>query len=166
AYPRDRLAFMLSDSEVTVLLTQEELAHGLGETNARVICLDRDWETISRAEGGNPGAEVTPENLAYVIYTSGSTGQPKGVQVPHRGLLNLVHWHHQFYHVTAVDRATQVAGVGFDASVWEVWPYLTAGACLYIIDDETRTTPEGLQQWLIENAITISFLPTPLAETL
>ncbi len=166
AYPRDRLAFMLSDSEVTVLLTQEELAHGLGETNARVICLDRDWETISRAEGGNPGVLVTPENLAYVIYTSGSTGQPKGVQVPHRGLLNLVHWHHQFYHVSAVDRATQVAGVGFDASVWEVWPYLTAGACLYIIDDETRTTPEGLQRWLIENAITISFLPTPLAETL
>jgi amino acid adenylation domain-containing protein len=162
AYPRDRLAFMLNDSEVTVLLTQDELADGL---NAHVICLDRDWETISREQGGNPGVEISPENLAYVIYTSGSTGQPKGVQVPHRGLLNLVHWHHKFYQVTAADRATQVAGVGFDASVWELWPYLTAGASLYIVDDETRTNPERLQQWLLENAITISFLPTPLAES-
>lgn len=165
AYPRERLAFMLSDSEVTVLLTQQELANDLGETNAHVICLDRDWETISHQESGNPAVEVTPENLAYVIYTSGSTGQPKGVQVPHRGLLNLVHWHHKFYQVNALDRATQLAGVGFDASVWEIWPYLTAGACLYIIDDETRNTPERLQQWLIRNAITISFLPTPLAES-
>ena len=165
AYPRERLAFMLNDSEVTVLLTQPELAHDLGETNAHVICLDRDWETISHQECGNPGVEITPENLAYVIYTSGSTGQPKGVQVPHRGLLNLVHWHHEFYQVIASDRATQLAGVGFDASVWELWPYLTAGACLYIIDDETRNTPEQLQQWLIRNAITISFLPTPLAES-
>jgi amino acid adenylation domain-containing protein len=165
AYPRARLSFMLSDSEVTVLLTQEELAHRLGETSARVICLDRDWETISREEAGNPDVEVTPENLAYVIYTSGSTGQPKGVQVPHRGLLNLVHWHHKFYQVTKVDRATQLAGVGFDASAWELWPYLAAGARLYIIDDETRSTPERLQQWLIENAITVSFLPTPLAES-
>src|SRR2546423_473979 len=71
---------------------------------------------------------VAPDTLAYMIYTSGSTGRPKGVAVPYRGLANLIRWTHETFAVTAEDRATLVAGVGFDAAVWEIWPYLTAGA--------------------------------------
>jgi acyl-coenzyme A synthetase/AMP-(fatty) acid ligase/acyl carrier protein len=99
-----------------------------------------------------------------VIYTSGSTGQPKGVQITHASLLNLVFWHQRAFAVTAGDRATQVASPGFDAAVWELWPYLTAGASVYFPDEETRIAPEALRDWLVWQRITISFLPTPLAE--
>jgi amino acid adenylation domain-containing protein len=107
---------------------------------------------------------VTARNLAYVIYTSGSTGQPKGVQIEHRALMNLVTWHQRRYTVTAADRATQLASPAFDASVWEVWPYLATGASVHIPDDETRLSPALLWRWMAEKRITLSFLPTPLAE--
>ena len=85
------------------------------------------------AAGGaehNPQGGVGPENLAYVIYTSGSTGNPKGVMVKHASLLNLIAWHQRNYAVQALERASQVASLAFDACVWELWPYLTAGACV------------------------------------
>jgi acyl-coenzyme A synthetase/AMP-(fatty) acid ligase/acyl carrier protein len=108
---------------------------------------------------------VVADNLAYVIYTSGSTGQPKGVQMSHAALLNLIGWHRRTFKITAADKATQLAGVGFDASVWELWPYLTAGASLHLLDDKTRTSPEHLMDYLLTRGITVSFLPTPLAES-
>jgi amino acid adenylation domain-containing protein len=164
-YPQERLGFMLEDARGRILLTQQHL---LRETSAfgayQVICLDRDWDAIARQDGRNPIGEVTAENLAYVIYTSGSTGRPKGVQITHGALLNLIHWHQDTYQLTPAHRATQLAGVGFDASVWELWPYLTAGASLHLPADEIRTEPAKLRDWLVEQNITISFLPTPLAE--
>ncbi|MCY9583073.1 AMP-binding protein, partial [Paenibacillus alvei] len=104
------------------------------------------------------------DQLAYVIFTSGSTGQPKGVEITHRGLMNLIGWHRRTYDVQAADRATMLAGVAFDASVWELWPYVTAGASIYIANEETRLNPVALRNWLLENEITLSFIPTPLAE--
>jgi non-ribosomal peptide synthase protein (TIGR01720 family) len=102
-----------------------------------------------------------------VIYTSGSTGRPKGVAVQHGSLANLVEWHQRKYGIGPTDRATLLAGLGFDASVWEMWPYITAGASLYIPEEEEiRTSPERLRSWLIANRITVSFAPTPLAERL
>jgi acyl-coenzyme A synthetase/AMP-(fatty) acid ligase/acyl carrier protein len=99
-----------------------------------------------------------------VIYTSGSTGQPKGVEIMHKGLSNLIAWHHDAFRVTSFDRATQMASPGFDAAVWEVWPYLTAGASLYFPDESVRSQPDLLRNWLVEKQITISFVPTPVAE--
>ena len=104
------------------------------------------------------------DNLAYIIFTSGSTGTPKGVQVTHGNLLNLVTWHQRAFNITAQDRALLQASPGFDAAVWELWPYLTAGATVYVVDDAVRTDPESLRDWIIRNGITISFLPTQLAE--
>jgi len=109
---------------------------------------------------------VRPENLAYVIYTSGSTGEPKGVELMHGGLLNLIFWHRRTYQVSLADKATQLAGVGFDASVWELWPYLTAGASIHMPEEDTRLLPEKLRDWLVGHEITLSFVPTPLAEAL
>ncbi|MCP4660733.1 MAG: amino acid adenylation domain-containing protein, partial [bacterium] len=116
--------------------------------------------------GETPSHAAGAENLAYVIYTSGSTGRPKGVEIRHSGLTNLVRWHQRTYRVTAADRATQVAGLSFDASVREIWPYLTAGASLHLPDEETRLSPTRLVAWLTSKAIDLGFQPTPLAELL
>jgi amino acid adenylation domain-containing protein len=162
AHPRERLSFQIADAGAPVVLTQTALAGRLPELACPVISLDGDLPVRGEA----PPVEVLPESLAYVIYTSGSTGIPKGVEIPHRGLANLVAWHRVLYAVTPADRATQVANPAFDASVWEVWPYLTAGASLHIPEEAVRIAPEALARWLAAEAITLSFLPTPLAEAL
>jgi amino acid adenylation domain-containing protein/non-ribosomal peptide synthase protein (TIGR01720 family) len=162
AYPQERLSFMLEDAQVSVLLTQENLVATLASHRVQVICLDSE-ATFSTSTENLPHTATT-NNLAYVIYTSGSTGKPKGVQIEHRGLLNLVFWHQRAFVVSSVDRVTQVAGVAFDACGWEIWPNLAAGASIYFPDDETRLDPEQLRDWMLSKAITISFLPTPIAE--
>jgi amino acid adenylation domain-containing protein len=165
-YPQERLAFMLRDARVAMLLsTQSTTEHyRLNFENLRLICLDTEWNTIAKEDSANLRGASGPDNLAYVIYTSGSTGQPKGVEIPHAGLLNLCAWHWEAYHVSSSDRATQLAAPAFDAAVWEVWPYLTAGASLHIPDEETLLYPAKLLEWLAAEAITICFMPTPLAE--
>ncbi|AVH63935.1 non-ribosomal peptide synthetase [Nostoc sp. 'Peltigera membranacea cyanobiont' N6] len=164
SYPSERLNFMLEDAQVSVLLTHERWLERLKNYYSQIICLDKDWEILSQEIEDNLTSKVTVDNLAYVIYTSGSTGKPKGVKIEHRGLLNLVFWHQKAFAVSPLDRATQISGVAFDACGWEIWPYLSTGANIYFVDDETRRSPDHLREWLVSKAITISFIPTPLAE--
>ncbi|GLV53939.1 hypothetical protein KDH_07900 [Dictyobacter sp. S3.2.2.5] len=164
AYPTDRITYMLQDAGARILLTASSLAPDLSTAAELVWLVDTQWDELAGNAIDNPPVVASPDNLAYIIYTSGSTGRPKGVQITQENLLNLVLWHQQAYAVTTADRATQLAGVAFDACVWEVWPYLTAGASLFVPDEQTRLSPELLQQWLVEQEITLSFLPTPLAE--
>ncbi len=164
-YPKERLVFMLEDVRATVALTQQSLAGDLAECATQVICLDKDWGLIAQESKKPVSSTVTANNLAYVIYTSGSTGRPKGVQIEHRGLLNLIAWHQRAFAVSQVDRATQVASPAFDASVWEAWPYLAAGASIHLVDEATRASPAQIVEWIVSEKITISFLPTPLAES-
>ncbi|HEX8459414.1 MAG TPA: amino acid adenylation domain-containing protein, partial [Pyrinomonadaceae bacterium] len=167
AHPSDRLSFMLTDAGAKVLLTEESLrAKVPAEPVLSVVCLDTAWSLLAGQSLENARSERDEDNLAYVIYTSGSTGKPKGVSIPHRGLSNLIYWHQHAYGVRPEHRATLVAGVGFDASVWELWPYLTAGASIHIPDDEVRGVPHKLQQWLADERITICFLPTPVTEAM
>jgi len=180
-YPKERLAFMLEDSQARVLLTQRQLVDELFEDKRskiensdprssilnlqpKVVCLDTDWEIIAQESDANPVSDVLPDNLVYVIYTSGSTGKPKGVPTPQSGFVNLMAWLKRVHSVTPADRATQLASPAFDASIWEVWPYLAAGASVHIVDEETRVSPLQLLQWLTTKRISICFLPTPLAE--
>ncbi|MBE8967605.1 amino acid adenylation domain-containing protein [Nostocales cyanobacterium LEGE 12452] len=180
-YPTERLRFMLCDTQVSVLLTQQKLLDRLPEHQAQLVCLDTDWHLISQysqdnalaqltvgiaSSGATSIAQVQATNLAYVIYTSGSTGQPKGVLIAHKGLLNLVFWHQRAFKITSLDKATQLAGTAFDAAVWELWPYLTAGASIYLVKSQLLSSLVSLRDWLISNQITISFLPTPVAEEL
>jgi amino acid adenylation domain-containing protein len=163
AYPAERLLFMLNDAQPRALITRAEMAGKLSEGPWKVLSVDRDRE-IENYSTDSPANQVTPDQLAYVIYTSGSTGRPKGVEITHESLLNLVSWHQREFNVTRHDRASHLASVGFDAAVWEVWPYLTAGASLHLPDRVTRISPELLRDWLVKSEITISFLPTALAE--
>ena len=163
-YPIERLGDILSDSGVSLVLTQESLGDFLPQTGVELLCLDRDWEKIATYSPENPFNLTTPENLAYVIYTSGSTGKPKGVLISHRGLMNLICWHQDAFEITPLDKTTQLARSAFDAAVWELWPCLTAGASLVLVKPEIMQSPPDLRDWLIAQEITVSFLPTPLVE--
>jgi amino acid adenylation domain-containing protein len=162
--PRDRLAFMLDDAKVSVLLTHSNLAKRLppGAWNT----VDMDEAPHSSYPSNEVHSNVVGTDRAYVIYTSGSTGRPKGVEITHASLLNLVLWHQQAFDVVSSDRATQFASPGFDAAVWEVWPYLTAGCSIHVAGDVVRSDAELLRDWLVAERITLSFVPTPLAERL
>ena len=163
AHPAARLAFMVSDSGASLVVTSGGLADTLAQAAAKQLHLPLPEEQERRTE---PAERPRPDDLAYVIYTSGSTGTPKGVAVGHRGLANLVSWHCRTYGVGPGDRGTLVASPGFDASVWELWPYLCAGAAVEIPEEEVRSEPARLGAWLAERGVTHSFLPTPLAEAL
>ncbi|BDI19846.1 hypothetical protein ANSO36C_56480 [Nostoc cf. commune SO-36] len=165
-YPTERLHFILQDAQVSLLLTQQQLIEKLPPNQPNLVCLDTDAQVISLSSQENLITANKALNLAYVIYTSGSTGQPKGVLVTHDALLNLVFWHNKAFEITALDKATQVASTAFDAAVWELWPYLTAGASIYLVKPGIIASPIDLQDWLQRQNITISFLPTPVAEQL
>jgi amino acid adenylation domain-containing protein len=163
SYPADRLAFILGDARVALLLCTPGLAERLSDAaRDAVVPVELDGPHAAAP----PASEVAPEHLAYVIYTSGSTGKPKGVEITHSSLQNLVDWHQRRFEVNRADRGTQIASVGFDAAVWEIWPYLAAGACVHIPPEAVRTDPDALREWLLTQAITITFVPTPMAARL
>jgi amino acid adenylation domain-containing protein len=164
SYPRERLAFMLNDAQVPILVTGPLLEASPPSGAWAVVSLDADGTSPGATEPEAPSSQARAHNLAYVIYTSGSTGLPKGVEILHSGLTNLVAWHQRAFNVTPSDRATQMASPAFDAAVWELWPYLTAGASVYIPDEVTRVDPRMLRDWLVAKEIDICFLATPLAE--
>lgn len=162
--PAERLDFMMRDADVRVLIAEKASAAKLPQGRWRLVDLQEQAEEIASFSCGAFPCSATQANLAYVIYTSGSTGQPKGVEITHRGLANLVAWHRRAFQITPQDRATQQAAIGFDAAVWEIWPYLVAGASVHIVPEACRANPEALRDWLVAQAITITFLATPLAE--
>ncbi|MEM9291575.1 MAG: amino acid adenylation domain-containing protein [Acidobacteriota bacterium] len=144
------------------VLTPQQLESDAGSCAVGPSSVQDDSAGIGFRDTGAPTAEA----LAYVIFTSGSSGRPKGVGVSHRGLWNLVRWHRRRYPLGPGHRATQLAGLGFDASVWEVWPCLAAGGCLHLGPTQVRTSPEQLARWLVERRIALTFVPTPMAEEL
>jgi amino acid adenylation domain-containing protein/non-ribosomal peptide synthase protein (TIGR01720 family) len=175
--PPERMAFMLEDSRATVLVTRytsdpESQAPKSSDAPfsalrarffGQVVDLVADARAIAGQPTENINVDVMPSNLAYVIYTSGSTGRPKGVQIEHSSLMHLIAWHRQAFNVSPADRATQVASPAFDAMVWEIWPYLTGGASIAIPDATTKADVALLRDWMRAQAVTISFLPTPIA---
>ncbi|MDP1419335.1 non-ribosomal peptide synthase/polyketide synthase [Peribacillus simplex] len=159
-FPKSRLQYMIEDAGIQIVVTtaaQESLSEQVETVRVEEIT---DESVIA------PKRRVKPEHLAYIVYTSGSTGKPKGVMVEYRSLMNMVSWHQAVYQITAQDRATQIAGIAFDSAVQEIWPYLTAGAVLYLSTEELRINPEALRDWLIDSRITASFAPTPILERL
>ena len=163
-YPKERMAFMLEDTRAPVLITQSSLRkHLFEQSKASVLALDADAAVLERYSEQNPSTRNESQHLAYVIFTSGSTGRPKGVEISHRSLANLVTWHQQTFSLSPQDRTTLIAGPAFDASVFEIWPSLTAGTSLYIPDEAVRMSPGQLINWYAEKGVTVSFLPTPLA---
>ncbi|MEG4440643.1 amino acid adenylation domain-containing protein [Microcoleus sp. AT9_B5] len=140
-YPKERLAFMLEDASVPVLLTQARLVESLPQHQARIVCLDTDWEIIERQNEENLSPQVTPDNLAYVMYTSGSTGRPKGVSVIHQGVVRLVK-DTNYANLSAEEVFLQLAPISFDASTLEIWGSLLNGSRLVIMPPHTPSLQE------------------------
>ncbi|HVG06167.1 MAG TPA: amino acid adenylation domain-containing protein [Thermoanaerobaculia bacterium] len=159
-FPAERLAWTVRDSGAVLLVTTRALAPS--SVPVEMVLLDdvHAEERPSFPPLSDPGGN----KLAYVIYTSGSTGTPKGCELSHHGLSNLIAWHHRTYQLGPADRSALLAGPGFDASVWETWAPLTAGASLHIPPREVIPSPSRLLDWIAERRITVMFLPTPLAE--
>lgn len=160
--PNHRLDAILGDSNLRVVIGSPSTRTRFAGKN--IVFVDAASKQHDTREGTRGKANLG--NLAYIIYTSGSTGRPKGVQIEHYGLSNLVKWHIKEFKITAHDRASQVSRFTFDASTWEIWPYLAAGASVHIVEDETVLNPVALRNWLGSNRITVAFVPTPVCEQL
>ena len=162
-YPKKRLALMMADAQVPVLLTQDRLLPELPAHMARAICLDADWATIDREKTENPVNKVTADNLAYVIFTSGSTGAPKGVMITHRGVCNCLLWMQADFAFDKADIVLQKAPISFDGSVWELFVPLFAGAQLAIARPWGHQDPAYLITSVIQlHATVLQGVPTLL----
>ena len=162
AWPDERLQEILDDAGARIVVAPSA-PNKLPDTKCSCVSVE---DACSDGISERLLEDVPPDRLAYIIYTSGSTGRPKGVEITHGNLQSLISWHLDAFRVTQDDRASSIAGLGFDAAVWEIWPYLVAGASIAIVDEELRTSARHLQDWLVRQRVTVSFMPTPLAETL
>ncbi|MBI3406191.1 MAG: non-ribosomal peptide synthetase [Acidobacteria bacterium] len=149
ANPRDRLQEMLRDAQVSVVLAERAHAEKTQSEKWKQIFLDSDWGEISRCPKQQLPDSTSPDQLAYLIYTSGSTGKPKGVEISHGSLQNLVSWHRETFGITSADRATLLSNPGFDASVWELWPYLASGASVHLPNNDIRVSAELLRDSVV-----------------
>ena len=164
AYPPERLAFMLEDSGVRVLVTEEPLLEALPAHTARVLCLDRDWSTIEEASEENLTRVTTPDGVAYAIYTSGSTGRPKCALLRHRGLCSLSEEQGRAFAVGPTSRVLQFSSFSFDASTFEIVMALPKGATLVLGDRDELTPGPDLLRFIRDRRITIVTLtPTAMA---
>ncbi len=163
SYPQERIAYMLEDSQVAVLLTQQKLVVSLPQHCAMLVLLDADWEQIAQQKSENPSSGVDPLQLAYTIYTSGSTGKPKGAMNTHQAICNRLLWMQQAYELTPEDRVLQKTPFSFDVSVWEFfWPLLT-GARLIVARPEGHKDSAYLVRLIVEQEITtLHFVPSML----
>jgi amino acid adenylation domain-containing protein len=151
-YPCERIAGMMKDSHISILLTQNHLKTNLPEFSGRVLCLDSDWERIAIESEENPVNMVAPENLIYMIYTSGSTGTPKGARVYHRGFTNLVNWFNIDLEFTSSDRVLIISSLSFDLTQKNVYAPLILGGQLHLLPSphyDPQLAAQLIQQYKI-----------------
>jgi len=161
-HPPERLRFMLGDAQVGVLLTDSRQCERMpAGSAAAIVCLDTEREAIGREPSGPLMGGVLAGDLAYVMYTSGSTGQPKGVAIPHRGIIRLVR-DTDYVQLTPADRMAQVCNVMFDVATWEIWGALLNGASLVVIPREVVLSPADLAAEFRDRDITVMDLTTAL----
>ncbi|MDB5072253.1 MAG: non-ribosomal peptide synthetase [Candidatus Eremiobacteraeota bacterium] len=158
AYPRERLAFMVSDAEVPVLVTTDGLRNVLPGGPA-VVCLDRDAALLAAQREDDLAGGASPDNLVYVIYTSGSTGTPKGVAMPHRPLFNLLSWQIANSELPLESRTLQFHPLSFDVSFQELFSTLCGGGTLVFAVDDVRRDFARLSRYLAEMSIARMFIP-------
>ena len=162
-YPEDRLSYMLEDSQVEVLLSQESLEASLPSHQAQVFCLDTDWHQVEQYSQDNLDVDIGAKNLAYVIYTSGSTGKPKGVMNTHQGIHNRLRWMQEAYQLNSCERVLQKTPFSFDVSVWEFFWTLMTGAAMVLAKPEGHKDGNYLVELIAQQRVTtMHFVPSML----
>jgi len=163
AYPQERLAFMIADAGVELVVTQKELK---GRTSGRMrhVCLDSDWKEIEKGSGSSPASAASSDNLAYAIYTSGSTGKPKGILIEHRGVVNVIEASIKKFGIHRGSRVAQLGSLNFDVSVLEIFSALLSGATLVLVDSMVSMSGLDLGRFLRENKITTMAIPPSLLD--
>jgi amino acid adenylation domain-containing protein len=159
-YPRARIDYLLSDADISLLLTQEKLCKELSLEN--IICIDTDWEKISQESTENLPCQITPDNLAYVIYTSGSTGKPKGVAIAHSSAVTLLYWAKEVFtaeHLAGVLASTSIC---FDLSVFELFVPLSWGGKVILVQNALALPSLGDAS----DVTLINTVPSAIAELL
>jgi amino acid adenylation domain-containing protein len=156
AYPKERLAFMLADTRLSVLLTEKQWMQALPEFEGTAVCLDEARQDIARENHENPASGVTPQNLAYIIYTSGSTGKPKGVQMPHGSVWHYIQEIDKALRVNGSDVYLHMASFSFTASVRQLILPLSRGATCVIATREQTRTPLSLFELIQKQGVTVS----------
>jgi amino acid adenylation domain-containing protein len=154
-YPQERLAFMLEDADVQILLTVQRVIDRLPENNARLVCLDSEWQKIAEQSVAQPSNLLRPEHLAYVIYTSGSTGRPKGVMITHQNVSRLLAATHHRFNFTEEDAWTMFHSYAFDFSVWELWGALAYGGRLVMVPYWVSRSPADFYELLVREQVTV-----------
>ena len=155
SYPQERLAFVIQDAAVPVLLTQSQLVDKLPKSQTLIICLDTDWPEIASESHKNLNCSVKLHNLAYVIYTSGSTGKPKGVLVTHSNVVRLFAATKEWYQFNAQDVFTLFHSYAFDFSVWEIWGALFYGSRLVVVPYNVSRSPDAFYDLLCSEGVTV-----------
>jgi amino acid adenylation domain-containing protein len=155
AYPQERLAFMVGDAGVRVVVTEQALLGQSGASGARAVCLDEEAEAIAGESAEELANQTVGANLAYVIYTSGSTGQPKGVLVSHYNVTRLFEATNASFHFSESDVWTLFHSYAFDFSVWELWGALLHGGRLIVISKWNSRNPHAFYDLLCEQRVTV-----------
>ncbi len=135
-YPQEKLSYMLEDSQLPILLTQQHLLKQLPEHQTQTICLDEDWQNFADYSQDNPCRKVKSDNLAYIIYTSGSTGKPKGTMILHSGIVNYLSWCTKAYNVAAGVGSIVNSSIAFDATITSLFSPLLVGRKVVLLPDE------------------------------
>ena len=160
AYPKERLTYMLEDSQTSLVLTQPGLLAEVTDFDVEVINLDRDWKLFSAESDEKPRSGAKPENLAYVIYTSGSTGKPRGVLLRHGGLVNHNVAAARLFGLSSSDRMAQFASISFDIAIEEIFPTWISGGALIVREEAASLAIDDFLHWVDDNRITALDLPT------
>ncbi|MEM6685541.1 MAG: amino acid adenylation domain-containing protein, partial [Bacteroidota bacterium] len=157
-YPQERKEFILNDADVQLLITDSNYIFDLDYYEGNLFAIDIDFEA-AQFETTLPNVEINAEDVAYIIYTSGSTGTPKGVMIQHQGIVNTAMAIIHGMDLASCKHSLQFASYSFDASVFEIYNALLSGSTLYMVDENTRKTPELLEKYILENRIETATLP-------
>nr|ABW84365.1 OciB [Planktothrix agardhii NIES-205] len=159
-YPKERITYLLEDTQLNILLTQSQFLGQLPQFQGTTICLDQDWSIIANQSTVNPIVEVDQHNLAYIIYTSGSTGKPKGVMIEHRSIVNYILTAIRECNFTSDDQILQFSSICFDASVEEIFCGLSSGATLVLRTEKMLRSSEDFWQCCQKWQLTVLGFPT------
>ncbi|NOU49090.1 amino acid adenylation domain-containing protein [Pseudoalteromonas sp. JBTF-M23] len=171
-YPQHRINFISEDCSAAFVITRSDHIdkfNVLANVASRIICIDdyyTEQDIINHVHSEHCLPLINSQQLAYVIYTSGTTGNPKGVMIPHCGLMNLCNWHNRSFNVNDHSVASQTANIAFDAAAWEIWPYLCAGSAIITVPKPILNAPDKLAQLFTHYKVTHCFLATPIAEAI